>query len=236
MAASAGCHVAILLALLWAQPQPAKEFDPRPVTVTLVAPPRPAPLPLAPPAPARAAAAQPSPAKPSPVKPPPPRRHVARSPPPDVEPLPATAREAPAAAWGPGLSAGQLAGASSADSGPPGGACDMARWLQRALRRDSLVQTAVAGAGGKAIMVWNGDWVRNNSEDGRGLAAVREAIMWEVAFAPAACKAEPVHGLVLISLGARPGAARLAVGSGEWRWSDLLTARAADASEEAPGR
>jgi len=34
-----------------------------------------------------------------------------------------------------------------------------------------------------------------------------------------------VHGIVLISLADGPGSARLALGSGVWRWSDLLYAR-----------
>src|SRR6516164_7437970 len=113
-------------------------------------------------------------------------------------------------------------GATSADSGGGGGSCDLARQLQGALRKDPLVQAAVAGAGGKAIMVWNGDWVQSNGEDGKGLAAVREAITWEIAFAPEACRSRPVHGLILLSLNTGPGAPRLAVGAGEWRWSDLL--------------
>jgi hypothetical protein len=71
-------------------------------------------------------------------------------------------------------------------------------------------------------MVWDGDWVRNRGEDGKGLAAVREAIAWEVAFAPQACRAEPVHGLILLSMGQTQGATRLALGQDEWRWADLL--------------
>jgi hypothetical protein len=72
-------------------------------------------------------------------------------------------------------------------------------------------------------MIWNGDWVQHGDEDGKGLAAVREAITFEVAFAPAACRRAHVRGLVLLSLG--DGAARLALGAGEWRWSDLLGVR-----------
>ena len=122
------------------------------------------------------------------------------------------------------ISDAELAGASTAGSGAGGGDCNMARRLEAALRRDHLVQAAVAGASGssKAIMVWNGDWVQSHSEDGKGLAAVREAIIWEIAFAPPACRAEPMHGLMLISLNDSSGTARLAVGHGEWRWSDLL--------------
>jgi len=54
---------------------------------------------------------------------------------------------------------------------------------------------------------------------------VREAMIWEIAFAPEACKSRPVHGLILLSMNTNPGAARLAVGAGEWRWSDLLHSR-----------
>jgi hypothetical protein len=87
------------------------------------------------------------------------------------------------------------------------------------------------GSAGRAMLVWNGDWIRSHGQDGNGLAAVREAIMWEVAFAPRACRAEPVHGLVLLSLADHPGGARLVVGSGDWQWSDLLGLRPASAGE-----
>ena len=107
----------------------------------------------------------------------------------------------------------------------------MVRRLQDALRRDPRVIDAVqrahraAGGRGAAIMVWNGDWVRSGAEDGKGLASVRQAIAVEVAFAPEACRSEPVRGMVLISLTDAPGAAKLALGVGRWRWSDLTFAR-----------
>jgi hypothetical protein len=98
----------------------------------------------------------------------------------------------------------------------------MARRLQAALHRDPMVRAAVAAAPGRAIRVWNGDWVQSTGEDGRGLSAVREAILWEVGFAPPACRAEPVRGLVLFTPSETPGAARLVLGANAWRWSDLL--------------
>jgi hypothetical protein len=107
----------------------------------------------------------------------------------------------------------------------------MVSHLQKALRKDAVVQAAAAkahratGGRGKALLVWNGDWLRDPAEDGHGLAGVREAIMVEVAFAPAACRAQPMHGLVLVSLNDTPGSANLALGSGAWRWTDLLTPR-----------
>lgn len=126
------------------------------------------------------------------------------------------------------LSDSQLAGASRAgEGGGGGGGCDMARAVQQALRRDPLVRNAVAGADriGKASMLWNGDWVQSGGQEGKGLAAVRQAVLWEVGFAPEACRNERVHGLVVLSLA--DGSTRFAVGTGDWRWSDLLGLRRA---------
>ena len=104
----------------------------------------------------------------------------------------------------------------------------MVRRLQAALRRDARVQAAAAEvrrSGPRAVLVWNGDWIQSAGEAGKGLAGVRQAISLEVAFAPEACRAQPVHGLVLITLNDAPGSARLVLGGGVWRWSDLLQLR-----------
>ena len=154
------------------------------------------------------------------------RKHTTPPPPTPVQAVAVGKAATPSAE----LSDVEIAGAATAGSGAGGGAgCDMTRRLQAALRKDALVQAAVRApaASGKALRVWDGDWVQNGGQDGRGLAAVREAILWEVGFAPEACKAEPMHGLVLLSLNDGPGSTRLAVGAGEWRWSDLLTPRPA---------
>lgn len=128
------------------------------------------------------------------------------------------------------LTESQLAGASRVGEGGGGGggSCDLARAVQQALRRDPLVHSAVQGANrlGKAVMMWNGDWVRSGGQDGKGLSAVREAIMWQVAFAPESCRNERMHRPILVSLA--DGNTRFAIGSGDWRWSDLLGLRRAD--------
>jgi hypothetical protein len=206
------------------------EPPPEPMTVSLVPPPP------KPPAPARPKAA--APVKPKIVEEPPaPKRKVVVKQPSPIKIHALAARPEAVALAGsasgpgvnPGLSDGELAGAATVGSGPPGGGCDMARRVQNALRRDPLVTAQVAqarsqgGPAAKAILVWNGGWVQNSGEDGKGLSAVREAILWEVGFAPKACRAEPVHGLVLLSLNG--GAGRLALGAGQWRWSDLLALR-----------
>lgn len=222
-ASSIACHLLILASMLAAWPRKPLVVEESPLmTVSLVDAKSLVPT----------QSLQP-PSGPAPVSPPPRNiARVARSPR-DDDPLPA--EKEPAEEPAPQVTETQLAGAMTADSGAPGAGdsgptgrtCNMARSLQNALRKDPLVLAAVAASGGKAMMVWNGDWVRSSGEDGKGLAAVREAIMWEVAFSPEACRTEPVHGLVLISLRDGPGSARLVVGSGEWRWSDLLTPRVA---------
>lgn len=125
-----------------------------------------------------------------------------------------------------GIGDSLLAGASTVGSGQgEGTGCNMLRRLQEALRKDRRVQAAVGEVDhAGALMVWNGDWVRHPGQEGAGLAAVREAILWEVGFAPPACRVEPVNGLVVVTMSDAPGAARLALGSGTWRWRDLLFA------------
>ena len=88
----------------------------------------------------------------------------------------------------------------------------MARAVQQALRRDRLVRPAVQDANrlGKSIMLWNGDWVQTGAQEGKGLSAVREAVMWEVAFVPETCRNQRMHGLVLLSL--EDGTTRFAIG------------------------
>jgi hypothetical protein len=134
------------------------------------------------------------------------------------------------------LGEADLAGAATAGSGSGGGGsgggggrCDMVRLLEASLRKNPRVQAAIArahpDAGGRAVLVWNGDWIQNAAQTGKGLAGIREAIILEVGFAPAACRADPMRGLVVISLNDGPGSARLALGTRAWRWSDLLFAR-----------
>ena len=226
-ALSLAVHLGVLVFLVAALRSPPAPAETAPIVVELVdeRPPAPAAQPKpkskSTPAAATAAEARPVAAAPVPIKTPE-RPAVARRSLAPMKMASLAASDAVADEPGNALSEAQIAGAASADSGPAGRPCDMARRLQSALRKDPLVQAAVASTAGKAIMVWNGDWVRNRGEDGKGLAAVREAITWEVAFAPQACRAEPVHGLILISMGQAQGSTRLALGLDAWRWADLL--------------
>jgi hypothetical protein len=225
VAGSAAAHVVVLSALVWAPPPLPAPVEAPPMTVALVepfTPPAPAPV-----DPEPAVAAPPAPEPPAPAKAPPPRAAIARRTPAPPE-TPALASSEDASSDSPwALGEADLASAAPAGSGVRGGACDMGRRLEAALRRDVHVQAAVAqarfaaGAAAKGFLVWNGDWVQTPGQEGKGLAAVRQAIVWEIAFAPEACRAQAVRGRILISLNDAPGSARLVVGSGDWRWADL---------------
>jgi hypothetical protein len=150
-----------------------------------------------------------------------------------ARPTPTPARITPIAA-GPaqgsdfGVSDSELAGAAVAGAGSGGASCDMAARLREALRKDTLVRAAAARAGASgnhAIRVWNGDWVQSGGDDGKGLQAAREAILWEVGFAPVACRDQAMHGLVVISMNDGSGSAKIVLGTAAWRWRDLLGRR-----------
>lgn len=230
---SLASHAVLLLAILAVRVQPPMSPEPDPITVALYQPPPPPPEePKTAPRPAgELASAKISPPK-LPVRPP---RLV---PPPRVEPLPAQPAPKPSAVAELGESdligaatAGDGSGAGGTGDGAGGGGCNMVRLLQEALRKNPRVRAALlqahpsAVATGKAVLVWNGDWVQSPGQEGKGLAGVRELIMLEVAFAPKDCRDDPMRGLILISLSDSPGAPRLALGSRAWNWSDLLFAK-----------
>jgi hypothetical protein len=199
---------------------------------------------------APAAAATPPAPAPKIAPPTPPPRQARPAPrPPEIPPLPVPPQpKAPTYAL---LSAAQTAGAITVGAGPGGGvggtgasgtgagegaggggsSCSMVARLQAALRKDPSIQATVAqasaasGAGGRALHLWNGQWVQSPGQAGRGLAGVRQAIAVEVAFAPEACRRDAVSGHVVLSLADGPSAPRIALGAGQWRWSDLLEAR-----------
>ncbi|WP_309627301.1 hypothetical protein [Brevundimonas sp.] len=195
-----------------------------------------------PPAPATLAPPTPRPRPPAAPRPP-------RPAPPEVEPLPvAAAPPGPAPAPPPaGLTQAQLAGAATAGSGSgadgtgtPGGGggtgsgagrCDMIRRVQDALRDNPGVVAAATRAhralpaSRRALLVWDGDWVMNPGEEGRGLAGLRQAIAVAIAFAPRECRSQSMRGLVLLTLADGADSPRLALGQSQWRWSDLTGAR-----------
>lgn len=222
---------------------------PMPILVDLIDPPRP-PAPIPAPAEGAPPSEVEAPAPPAetpevaqaPEPEPIPARPVARRPRPVVaaETVPAVSAPAPvrlalvgdaglagARRVGTGGGSGSGSGVGSGNEGG-GGSCDMAARLQRVVREDGDIAAAIREArsisntSGGAILLWDGDWKQSPGQEGKGLAGVRQAIAVEVAFAPRACKEERVRGLVLLTLSDAPGAERLVLGTGQWRWVDLL--------------
>lgn len=255
LAAHLGVLFAFSLAPAPREPEPLAEPAPIPVMlVPPEPPPKPNPLPDGGSPPAAQDAPKPTPPKPEPPKPIPPKpvpaprtpvRPPRAVPPPQVKALPLDPTPAadPAAivseaelagaitvASGAGIGAGGSGSGMGSGSGAGAGDCDMVQRLQAALRRDPEVRAAVlnarrTAANPRAIRIWNGDWIRDQSQAGKGLAGLRQAIIMEVGFAPEACRDKPVRGLVLITFEDGPGGARIALGSGTWRWTDLLGRR-----------
>lgn len=250
-ALSLAVHAGLILALRLAPEPPLRipveTDDPPPLVVALVPPPEP-PRPEGgspgPPIPEP----EPAPPKPEPPKPPPPRPKVAlhkpkTPPPPTVRPLPAAPTPEPDPGPDPAaiVSGAELAGAIVAGGGGGSGSgvgggngagagCDMVQRLQAALRADPDLRAAAFAAQRKAsdpraIRIWNGDWIRGEGQEGKGLAGLRQAIIVEVGFAPEACRNQAMRGLVLITFADGPGAPRIALGQGTWRWTDLLGRR-----------
>jgi len=213
-AVSVALHAVVVMAVISTHFEPPPTHEPEPMVVSLVPPIVPPPPPDPPPV---VEAPTPAPAAPQIQK------NIFRKtprPPPEVAALAAGDAEKPSA--GVQLSDAEIAGAATSGTGSAGGECNMPRWLENKLRKDRSVQAAIAEANTTgAIMVWNGDWVKHPGQEGEGLAQLREAMMWEIAFAPEACRKQPVRGLVLLSLN-DGGSARVVLGSGHWRWSDLL--------------
>lgn len=247
-----GLETALVLGLAWI---PAETFDRPPVDPPILVrlvdpppppPPAPEPQPAEAPAPAEAAPQAPAPRVAPPARPATPPRPTRRPPPPEVKPLPMPAAIAPPGPPLPLIGTTALAGATRVGAGPggggggegtggggggAGGGCDMLKRLQEALRDDVEVRAAIQAAHremnaqGKAIQVWDGDWLQSRGQEGKGLAGVRQAISVEVAFAPAECRAQAMRGLAVLALDDRTDGAKLALGRGAWRWSDLLDLR-----------
>ena len=117
---------------------------------------------------------------------------------------------------------------STAATNTSGEVCQLSEWLQQALQADPQVQAALLGVPrparsvANALMLWDGEWIEPRMQAGQSVAAIRAALMAGIRAAPQACQTEPVRGPELLSLTEGAGVTILAVGSGEWRWVDLL--------------
>lgn len=175
------------------------------------------------------------PAVPSPAPPPPPAT-------PDPSPAPAEPSTEDAAAElaseGPSLTtdptddapntAGVASGAPLVPTQGAGADCGLAETIGAALQGDAQVIAALdrvprrARSVANAVMLWNGDWVSDDAATPGALEAVRAALSLRIEEAPEGCRAEVLAGPVFIPLRASDGTVVLTIGSGVWRWGQLV--------------
>jgi hypothetical protein len=118
--------------------------------------------------------------------------------------------------------------AAQADAGSAA-ACEIGGALQTALQASQPVQVALervpraAKSVANAIMLWDGRWVDATSVGGdTAIGPVKTAILQGVLSATPGCQQQPVTGPRFITVTNGPSTTLLAVGSGVWRWADLL--------------
>ena len=117
---------------------------------------------------------------------------------------------------------------AAAASAAAGQACELTQWLQKALQSDPQVQQALARiprAGrsvANAIMLWDGAWVAPPATATADIAMIRRAVIVGIGAAPPACRDQPTRGPELFTLADTFGTTVVVVGSGVWRWADLL--------------
>ena len=215
---SAFAHLALLLALLRVPGEPAPIAEVGGMSVSLydgkaLAPSPALAVPSPPPAPSHSASdAEPDPPKPTEIIP----QYL------DIDwPL-----DDPGAERDPLHDPVALAVAASA--GAAGEACQLSLWLQQALQVDPQVQQALlriptpARSVANAIMIWDGAWVDPRARAAPGFADIRAALIAGIRAAPAACQAEVISGPEFVILGDGLATTILVVGSGQWRWGDML--------------
>lgn len=198
-----------------------------------------------------ARAAAPSPTGP-PAKTAPPRSTPPRPPPPLESARPATAPPSPpaeepwidtesleAAALEPEFdrepdpsATGDAAVATAVGAFPDeaGVQCPLVGVVRDTLQQDEVVQFFLARIPPRSrsvanvVMLWDGRWIDADRVGGpSAVASVRTAIAAGLEGASDACRAQVILGPVFLPIEGRSGTLVLALGSGAWRWADLLS-------------
>ncbi len=166
----------------------------------------------------------PSPPSPEPPPDPPPPAE------PDVEPQlrPVDPTALPTSLHGP-MPLDAPAPGTPTPRSPADADCGMAAALQAAVENDESFRAAVMRiprsnrSVANAVMLWDGAWVDGSVVGGGDvMSPIRAAITAVVARADSSCRAMPVVGVRLLSVQGSDGVTILALGSGQWRWANLL--------------
>lgn len=108
----------------------------------------------------------------------------------------------------------------------PGSPCDLASAFARDLNGSPAARAALEAVPpatrsvANAIMLWDGGWGPDADGGGRGL--LRQILIREIQASRSDCRDERHQGPVLFLAAAEGGAVSVVVGSGVWRWSDLV--------------
>lgn len=99
--------------------------------------------------------------------------------------------------------------------------CAVLDKLDTALSHDPAVQpalTAVMAEPARAVMIWDGHW-----SAAAGMQVVRRVVAATISVQPVACRNEIQVGPRLIFVSVPDTTISIVVGSGTWRWNDLLS-------------
>lgn len=110
-----------------------------------------------------------------------------------------------------------------------GGTCDLTAPVQAALQSSEAVRASLPlippdkRSVANAIMVWKVAWLAEDQQLGAtAVDVIRDVIADTIAAATPECRLQPQTGPRLLLLSGPGDTVVLAVGSGQWRWQDLL--------------
>ena len=111
--------------------------------------------------------------------------------------------------------------------------CPLSGVLRETLERDEVLQASLANippqsrSVANAVLLWDGRWLHPERLGGRiTIDIVRDAVAAGLEDASEACRAQVILGPVFLPIQSRSGPLVLAMGSGAWRWEDLLETEA----------
>ncbi len=111
-----------------------------------------------------------------------------------------------------------------------GKTCQLFDQLQNILQSSDQVRRALplipqrARSVANAVMLWDGHWLPAQAMGGpSAFDPIQAIVLQAILSAPPSCRVELVRGPRLIAISNANDTIVLAFGSGEWRWSDLLS-------------
>lgn len=135
-----------------------------------------------------------------------------------------------------------LAAAEDPDTGAGStiGGCALAHDSGQAIAQDPLAMAELdslpAGmrSSADAVMLWNGQWLNDAAMSAAG-GALRRAVEKAVLAAPLDCRDAEVNGPQFVQVAEASRTVMIVIGSGSWRWSDLLKPRSDCPAADGPG-